>query len=1294
MGISGFNELHRLMIYIESFLSIYKDKFIDKKITKNIDKFISNDNFKKEKDKYLSYLNIENLFDEKILSSNDSDDSDDSDSDESDIDNESDIYDEYDNISEQSDLDDDLEHTDEPPQQDSDNESSDNEEDIDEDDESEEDIDEDDESDNGSDDSDIGYEKISSSSQSGGGEDDESKFPNSRYYIKRLENADLKLFKYDSKSQKDKYAKKCQSSNNTQPLALTREEYDNINKELEKYGQQIQQKAFSIAGRDPNILYICQEYWDRKNQLIIEPDEDENHPIEDEYIGDLIYTKKDTDKNKFILHRDNGKHEINFIQNIHPNLYALPCCGKKNKNIFRVGEYVNVLVSSDGEPLWIKDDPNPSKRWEQKNKIWEKGKIIEGLSIDDTYLIEVEGSVNEYHISMVDKYNDTGKLSLSFPLSQGSNGYVSNLLKNIFHIRDNCPNFIQKNMNGFFRIGVQQNSESLLSCILLQINRFNRSNISLDDFKKSIIKDLKKINIYKIGGGNFVHSFCSNNYFSDKYSLRDFLKYEKSTLKDKLLEDKQNFKKLNDIELLNYLHNLSQKQQNIINNDFIKKSTITNFKNYLNSNEYKNEKIIISLFNEISKYEDNITLGKHINNLNIIILEEKLEKVIISDPFHEYNFDEDSMFSIIYKREDKLEPLIYNYNNIKLSLLRYIKDEKIELSKDIIYQNTIGEIIKKIDQEEYLIQIKDTKEEIIINQSEIILFDQSEIINIIINNIHYKKYIFKDEQLPSNILIEIMKQLKFIFRNKKSYFDNYYKISHLTFMNKKNIIILPIKPENIIDYDYKHIQYLPKQSLSDILNVLYNIDNIITSQDKYSNYYNTFLTGEEIILTQNYKMKYLYFKNGSFIKLNDEKYDFKKYKINYLENNSLISLIENKIIEQTKITPFNDYISNYDILMNQEYDLFTNLYLQCRNNKETLDNIKSIKNHPIKLSIHKREEILSEIENLIKKMKKKRNLNMKLIQKNPDNNKIKLETYNLNLSLKKIKNINPKLLKKFVENIYLNNIEDLDKLFIYTYLSLNKINKESDNDYIFSQKQILNNEHVRVFLNYSLYLRNISYYNIHNPNLNFTLLNLKENNNLVSFYTNYPNIIKSYFGEIKIYKLFTDSINDFKIIDYALEDPNNNDEIIKNKLIQKIELNPEIINEYNHWQNKNYLTEKELINDINNINYNITYTDLYIISELLSDIENDHKFGFCLFTNQYSYNPKKYELFIIINEEVLKGSLNNIELICLYQDINNDDNKIKNILFPNKKRKTTLENLYLKPKFKKIWDEEYNLELN
>ena len=319
---------------------------------------------------------------------------------------------------------------------------------------------------------------------------------------------------------------------------------------------------------------------------------------------------------------------------------------------------------------------------------------------------------------------------------------------------------------------------------------------------------------------------------------------------------------------------------------------------------------------------------------------------------------------------------------------------------------------------------------------------------------------------------------------------------------------------------------------------------------------------------------------------------------------------------------------------------------------------------------------------------------MKLIQKDKKNVKLKSEILNLNLLIKKINVNDLKLLKKFVEHLYLNNIEDLDKLFIYTYLTLNKINKESENEYVFSQKQILNNEHVNIFLNYSLYLRNISYYNIHNPDLNFTLLNLKENNNLVSFYANYPYKIKSYFGEIKIYKLFTDSINDFKIVDYALEDPLNTDELIKGKLIEKIELNPEIISEYNYWQMKEYESEKELSNEIGNNNYKITYYDLYILSDLLSDVENDHKLGFCLFTNQYSDNPKKYELFIIVNEEILKGTLGNIEMICFYQDIYQDDSRIKNILFPNKKRKTTLGDLYMKPVFKKMWEEEYNLELN
>ena len=48
----------------------------------------------------------------------------------------------------------------------------------------------------------------------------EDTFENNRYYIKRLEQRDPKLFKYKSG---ESYARKCQASNNMQPLVVTRD---------------------------------------------------------------------------------------------------------------------------------------------------------------------------------------------------------------------------------------------------------------------------------------------------------------------------------------------------------------------------------------------------------------------------------------------------------------------------------------------------------------------------------------------------------------------------------------------------------------------------------------------------------------------------------------------------------------------------------------------------------------------------------------------------------------------------------------------------------------------------------------------------------------------------------------------------------------------------------------------------------------------------------------------------------------------------------------------------------------
>ena len=1288
MGMSGYDELNNLMILFESIFSIYNEK-TNQSLSPKIEKFILNENITKEKNKYNSYLSekeyLEDIIDESDDESDIEDDS---------IDDESDIFDEYDNLSDESDLDDSddsdnedqeqLRGTDDIDSDDSDDKLNDEiEQELDLEDDLEEPsepigiddkLNDSDDSDNEGSDDDIEEYERDSDSQSGGsykkkkkkGKMNESSFPNSRYYIKRLENADLKLFKYDSKNPKDKYAKKCQSSNNTQPLALTRDEYNRINQELEKYGQQIKQKAFSIAGRDPNILYICQEYWDRKNQLIIGPDDEENHPIEDEYIGDLIYQKNEKDKDNFILHRDNDKYQINFIQNIHPNLYSLPCCGKKNKNIFKVGDNVNVLVSSDGEPLWIKDDPNPSKRWENKKKIWEKGTIKEGLSIDDTYLIDVNGIVSEYHISMLDKYSDTGKLSQVFPLSQGSKGSVSLLLKNIFHIRDDCPNLLQKFMNGFYRIGIQQNNDSLLSSILIQINKYDsKIKLSLKDFKQNIINDLKhkKIELEKIADGLFINSFLSENYFlNHKFTIRDFLINYESDLSKFFKKNKLDFNKISDQEIINHLDNLTKDKINKINKLFIKKSSIHNFERYLFSEESKNDSFIISILNEISLFDENKTFNNKLNDLNVIIIEEKSEKIKIIDPIHNYSFNDKSNYSIIYKKEDKYEPLIYLYNNIHFPILSHKIDSKIVINKDILIDDTIGKIIKNLPNNDFLIRIINSDQEIIINQNDIILYDTDKIIQIIINNINYKPYIFKNESLPSDILIQIMKNLpkRYKYFESRTYYDNYNKKTHLTFRRdikgKTKFLTLPIRPEKI-NNNLRPILKLPKQKLKDILKILSKIDGQII---KNFNEYNTFLNGnEKVLIDSQNEMKYLYFENGSFIKLDNQPFNQKsKYNINISYNEGLISLIDNiYIISPLSETYFSSKINEINNLENLEYKFFTDIYLKCRENQSIIDSIQKIKNHPIKISIHKRKEILS-------------------------------------ILLKHFQSDNLYLLKKFIEYLYLNDINDLDKIFIYTYLSLNKINKETDNEYIFAQREILNNEHNYIFINNSLYLRNVSLYDNHNPHINLKLINMKERNNLVSFYTRYPYQLKLYFGQfIKISKLFIDSITDFHIIDYSLKNDELTHEIIQNKLIQYIELNPDIIQKYNEISHNEILSEKDLINMINKSDYLITYYDLYILSLLLSDIPNDTKYGFCLYTNQYSNNPQKYQLFIIIHDDLLKGDLMNIQMISFYQDIfQKDDKNLKNIIYPNDTRTIHLQYLYSNESFKKLW-KEYDLPL-
>ena len=146
---------------------------------------------------------------------------------------------------------------------------------------------------------------------------------------------------------------------------------------------------------------------DRKHQVPLNP-LDPIHPITKEEWANDVYTRDDgTNSNKYMLERsgrmavkmiehlhgiemkdknDIQKYNVYFIRN-HPELYGLPCCGKKYRDIQKndMIEYVDRTTTP----------------------VWRKGVIIKNLS--NGY----------YEIKKIDlKGNPTGKIYISDIIEQ------------------------------------------------------------------------------------------------------------------------------------------------------------------------------------------------------------------------------------------------------------------------------------------------------------------------------------------------------------------------------------------------------------------------------------------------------------------------------------------------------------------------------------------------------------------------------------------------------------------------------------------------------------------------------------------------------------------------------------------------------------------------------------------------------------------------------------------------------------------------------------------------------------
>ena len=210
-------------------------------------------------------------------------------------------------------------------------------------------------------------------------------------------------------------------------------------------------------------------------------------------------------------------------------------------------------------------------------------------------------------------------------------------MKDLFHMGKDSPNISSiesKSKNGFYRKGIHQNYDSFLECIdtIHCINKNNpkikRYKPNLNLFKKNIIRDINNsdFDIFSVGGGSFVQYFRS-----------ELINSNTTTYLDELREN-----------------------------------VIQNFKEYLDSNEPKNERLLIPLFMKLSELKNNKTFEN--NKINILVFNEKNEKISIIEPIGKLTLLKNEPYALIYKSGDNYEPMIYYYNGSSYGYILYESD--------------------------------------------------------------------------------------------------------------------------------------------------------------------------------------------------------------------------------------------------------------------------------------------------------------------------------------------------------------------------------------------------------------------------------------------------------------------------------------------------------------------------------------------------------------------------------------------------------------------------------------------
>ena len=436
----------------------------------------------------------------------------------------------------------------------------------------------------------------------------------------------------------------------------------------------------------------------------------------------------------------------------------------------------------------------------------------------------------------------------------------------------------------------------------------------------------------------------------------------------------------------------------IVQHNIARLSTIFRFEDYLNDEnmcEIIHDKYIIPVLISISKYPSK-TFGPNPElKLSIIVFEYNNENIIISPPLGGFTKNSNSMILLYKERDHQYEPIIFQNPGKDLGIIQ-------EYDKPNDDQNDTMNIIIR--------NIQDKIDEFTNIDSNETIMDISELENVM--------------KMPS-VKLPIVHYI----------YDNYNKIIHI--VTEKNVLI-PIRPSNIESHN--NCIYFPELLEKDY--PLYDdVIHILKIIDDNSTYKKYLLHAGISVVEDSLIVKEIILEDGHYIPIKPEIYNIRKHKLNVVSLNSYRD-IDNKIIvnnHYSKDDQRGSYIKMYDSKKYLTETFFQNAYIMIHEDKLLLDKINNIKNHDIKLRIHKAIEIYELLDKgLFKK-------------------------YEADVKIKKL----------FVQLLIIYDETDYDR-FLQLDVNFTKLRQalNEKNELLFTYSDIIHERYLEYFFRSSIYINN------------------------------------------------------------------------------------------------------------------------------------------------------------------------------------------------------------------------------